>query len=98
MGAEGPLPCSQKPTTCPYLCQIDPVHAPVIFFKLHFNIICPSISRFASHERSHFSRYKALLQQQENKILFKCGYSIYSSTEAIHNIRTSEYMLSINDF
>ena len=39
MEPEGSLPHSQKPATCSYLSQIDLVHAPFLFSKIHFNII-----------------------------------------------------------
>ena len=65
MEAEGPLPCSQKLPTSSSLDQINPVHAPNILFKLHFNIIFASMSRFTSHERSHFSRYKTLVNNKK---------------------------------
>jgi hypothetical protein len=40
-GAGGSLPHSQQPATCPYLSQLNPVHAQS-HFKIHFNIILPS--------------------------------------------------------
>ena len=43
MEPEGSLPCSQQPATDPYMGQINLLHIPSHFFKIHFNIFLPSM-------------------------------------------------------
>jgi hypothetical protein len=59
MELEGSLPCSQEPSTGPYLSQINPVHITLSYLsKIHFNIVHPatpwssqwSLSFWLSHQ------------------------------------------------
>jgi hypothetical protein len=43
MESEGSLLCSQEPTICPYFEQMNPVYTWNHIFKIHFNVILPSV-------------------------------------------------------
>jgi len=46
MEPDGSLMCSQEPTTCPILSQMNPIHnLPPYLPKIHSNIIFPSTPR-----------------------------------------------------
>ena len=45
MEPESSLPCSQVSATYPFLSQINPFHANIVFLEVHFNIIFPSTLR-----------------------------------------------------
>lgn len=87
MKSEGSLLCLQEPTICPYSEQMNPVYVSHDVFKMHFNVILPSVPRSSKRcvaLASSFSYYMLRVDEElyvVNRIVF-CSYSLSLDSKA----------------